>query len=320
MSGLWWLPVLALALAGSGLFSGGETGIYSLSRWRIEAEARQGVRYARIVQRLLQDDAWLLATILIGNNVANQLGAVAGKGLAVSWGVPDGLEEVAATLLAAPLFFLFGELLPKDLFRRRPHVLLSYTAPLIAFAKGLFLPLAWPLRLLGSVLERLIGVEAHQLAVVHGRAALLDLFRETVVDLRTERMARNVLGLRSRRVDRVMVPWRRVEVLPGDEPADRQAQLVRRSRFSRLPVSGASGAVRGYVHQLDVLGAGPEVPPLRHLRPIPVLAPATPLDRALGLLRAAGQRAAVVGTLERPLGLVTLKDLVEEISGELARW
>jgi len=37
-------------------------------------------------------------------------------------------------------------------------------------------------------------------------------------------------------------------------------------------------------------------------------------------MRANGQRAALVGPPARPLGLVTLKDIVEEISGELARW
>jgi CBS domain containing-hemolysin-like protein len=45
-----------------------------------------------------------------------------------------------------------------------------------------------------------------------------------------------------------------------------------------------------------------------------------PLDRALARLRQTGQRAALVGSAEAPLGLVTLKDLVEEISGELHRW
>jgi len=57
-----------------------------------------------------------------------------------------------------------------------------------------------------------------------------------------------------------------------------------------------------------------------HLRPMVAIEPDTPLDRALASLRATGQRAALVGSPARPAGLVTLKDLVEEISGELARW
>jgi CBS domain containing-hemolysin-like protein len=85
-------------------------------------------------------------------------------------------------------------------------------------------------------------------------------------------------------------------------------------------VVDAQGSARGYVHQLEALAAGEDVPLERLMRPLMALDPATPLDRALALLRQAGQRTALVGTAASPAGLVTLKDLVEEISGELERW
>jgi CBS domain containing-hemolysin-like protein len=69
-----------------------------------------------------------------------------------------------------------------------------------------------------------------------------------------------------------------------------------------------------------VLAADPATPLQQHLRPILALDPAMPLDRALARLRQTGQRMALVGSDQAPLGLVTLKDLVEEISGELHRW
>jgi CBS domain containing-hemolysin-like protein len=74
------------------------------------------------------------------------------------------------------------------------------------------------------------------------------------------------------------------------------------------------------VHQLDVLGGGPGEPVLEHLREVGALAPGIAVDRALARLRASGQRLAIVGDPGRPLGIVTLKDLLEEISGDLAGW
>ena len=88
----------------------------------------------------------------------------------------------------------------------------------------------------------------------------------------------------------------------------------------RITITDAKGGVRGYVHQLEVLGASPDTAPASLLRPLLALEPDTPLDRALARLRASGQRAAVVGSPSRPVGWVTLKDLVEEISGDLAGW
>jgi CBS domain containing-hemolysin-like protein len=192
----------------------------------------------------------------------------------------------------------------------------------IALVKLLLLPLTLPLRLVTRVLESLLGLDSHELARVQGREAVLDLLREG--EARTtpevESMMRNILELRSVRLERVMVPWRRVEVLHADQPEPTQIDGLGRSAYTRLPVVGAKGTVKGYVHQLEVLAADRATPLERHLRPMIALDPTMPLDRALARLRQTGQRAALVGSPTVPLGLVTLKDLVEEISGELHRW
>jgi CBS domain containing-hemolysin-like protein len=133
-------------------------------------------------------------------------------------------------------------------------------------------------------------------------------------------MARNVLNLRSIPVERCMVPWKDVTRLDARDSDPDLYAAVSRSRHTRLVVVGADGAVAGYVHQLDVLGGGPGEPVLDHLREVRSLTPGTAVDRALSRLRASGQRLAIVGDPALPLGIVTLKDLLEEISGDLAGW
>lgn len=317
------LALLCLCVLASAVCSGGETGLYSLSRARVETgvgATRQ--RSAQIIRRLLRDETGLLVTLLVANNAVNQTAAYLSEALVAGYGVPAAWRELAATALLTPPLFLFGELLPKDLFRRRPHALVGLVAPGIAAAKVLLWPLTTPLRWLTLIGSKLLGQDAEELVRVQGREAVMQLVRERqgTRHLAVEAMARNVLELRSRRVDRVMVPWKRVEVLPADTSAAQARRRLGVSNFTRLPLLDARGAVRGYLHQLEVLAAGQEVPLERLMRPLMALDPATPLDRALALLRQAGQRTAVVGSTQAPLGLVTLKDLVEEISGELERW
>jgi len=317
------VALLCVCIFLSGVYSGGETGLYSLSRTRLEAglgDAHQ--RSADVIRRLLRDDTGLLITLLVANNLVNQLATHLGGRLVDLLPLPAGAHEVVLTLLLAPVLFILGEFGPKDLFRRRPHTLVGYVAPAIALTKAVLSPLALPLRGLTLILSRLLGLDAHELARVQGREAVLELLREGKGSFPApmQSMARNVLELRGVRVERVMVPWRRVESLDAGLSAAERLVRVGRSPYTRLPVLGPQGRVLGYVHQLEVLAGSPEGPLEHHLRPLLALDPSMSLDRALARLRQAGQRAALVGAADAPLGLVTLKDLVEEISGELHRW
>lgn len=308
----------------SGVFSGSETGMYSLSRSRLAIEPAQGLPGARLVRWMARREAAILITVLIGNNLALEIATWRAEHALGGWGVGEGGRELVLAALLAPVVFLFGEVLPKDLFRRRPHALLRWTAPVIAICRYLFWPLERVLRGLSALVERAFGLKPEELARMPARAELLALIEEGArvgaLEPRAERLARNALKLRGIPVARAMIPWREVEVLDEAMEESRLLALVRASAHTRLPVVGARGALRGYVHQLDVLSAGEGTPVLSHLRPIEVLGPRTPVDRALARLRKSGQRTAVVASAGAPLGLVTLKDLLEEISGDLGTW
>jgi CBS domain containing-hemolysin-like protein len=319
----WVIVAVAVGcLFATGLFSGSETGLYSLSRLRVESDARAGRSRARLIRRLLEDETSLLATILIGTNIFIELLSRSTSLLADDFGVARGWRELVVTAVLTPIVFFFGELFPKDLFRRRPHALVGATAPVIALCKGFFLPMTLPVRGLAWAIERSLGISSEALARAQGREGVLELLHESQRSAvpHVERMARNVLDLRGLAVSRVMLPWGKVEhLVRGSDPAKLYRQIAQ-APYSRLPVVDEQGSVVGYVHQLEALAAGPTVPFDRHLRPLLSLEPGVSLDRALTLMRANGQRAALVGPTSKPLGLVTLKDIVEEISGELARW
>ncbi|MBI5435434.1 MAG: DUF21 domain-containing protein [Planctomycetes bacterium] len=316
------LAALCVCVFVSAVLSGAETGLYALSRTRVEAEARAGARSARWIEFLLRDDARLLITLLFATALVDEAATSAGLLLFEPLGLPGAWHEVVVSLALTPVLLFFGGILPKDLFRRRPHALVGRVAPAVAGINVLLLPFVWPLRVAVGALFKAMSLHEHELARVSGREAVIELLRERDEELtpELERMARKVLELRSVPVEQVMVPWKKVDVVRAESgPAELRGRLER-SGYSRLPVVEDGGAVVGYVHQLEVLAAGTSAGVQEHLRPLTALPPGLSIDRALARLRKSGQRMAVVGTLGRPLGLVTLKDLVEEISGELYRW
>lgn len=347
------LALLALLLLLSGVFSGSETGFYAASRLRMWAEADRGGRMARLIRFLFRDPLLLLITLLVGNNLMLELlthlteDAVSGREE-----VPPWARELLVTLLLTPVVFFFGELLPKDLYRRRPNVLLGWSAPFLTFARFVFLPLTLPLMLLSRGLETLMRVREKELSQALGRERVVDVLAEGrragALPERAQELALGVLDLRSRRVQDVLVPWSEVESVDLDGPEEEARARVLSSRFSRLPAlrtepgsDGGPGVRRvvGYVHQLDLLeecaagasgargtarngngGGDPPLPLGARVRDLLTVPANLPVDRALARLRLGGRRVALVGTPEEPQGLVTLKDLVQTISGDLAGW
>jgi Mg2+/Co2+ transporter CorB len=123
-----WLLVMLAGLAGSALFSGLETGVYSLSRVRLELAARHGAdgRAARGPIRLLREidrPESLLTTILVGNNACNYLGTLGLGTLLIAAGVRPTAAVLIQTLALTPVLVIFGESLPKELFRLRADTL-----------------------------------------------------------------------------------------------------------------------------------------------------------------------------------------------------
>ncbi len=317
------LLVLAVGLFLSAMFSGSETGLYSVTRSRMEVDVRRGARGARLVQALTKRRAGVLITILIGNNVALELMTLSAEYTFEHHQVVAWKRDVFMVLVLTPVVFLFGELLPKDLFRRRPHYLMRLSAPLLTVFRVIFSPLELILRTLTWILEKLMGFAPEQIVERSGRLELLSVLAEGraagALEPHAEELARNALRLRTMRVTLAMIPWKDVISLQREDSDQVQRLAVEGSTYTRLPVHGG-GRVEGYVHQLGVLQAGADKPVLTHLRPLLFLEPELSVDRALTQLRVTGRRLAVVGTEAEPLGLVTLKDLVEEISGDLGGW
>ena len=315
------LVLLFLCLAASFLYSGAEIGFYSLSRVRVELEAGQGGRAVRRVSRLLRDEPALLITLLIGNNVALELATLQGDRLFEGAGFEPWQHALLVTLVLSPVFFLLGEALPKDLYRRRPHAMTYPSSLLVWISRWAFWPLERLLRGISSGIARVLGLGSGRMPLVGERERLAAFLAEGrrlgALHERAEALALNALKLRTIPISRAMVPWGQVQVLHRGASNAELFERVRESRRTRLRVGDEEGRYEGYVHQLEVLAAGAESKVLGTLRALPVLSADTPVDRALSQLRAGGRRAAVVGTAEKPLGLVTLKDLVEEISGDL---
>lgn len=308
----------------SALFSGMETGVYSLNRVRLLVRASRGDKQAIRLQGEFADSNRLLSTLLVGNNIANYMGTFGVVGILTEIGYGPTQVVVINTAILIPLLFVFGETLPKDLFRTHCDRW-SYTlsAWLVATRRILnWIGLVPIVKGFSVIVTKLFGGNA-QLPLTE-RQRISNLMKEGlgsgVLSESQTALADRALSLGNRTVADEMIPWEEVASISVDaNEAERKSQ--QETKYTRLPVKDSSGLVVGTLSILDMLLAEEKVPG-ELMTDVMLLGPTTTVRIALRTMRSQHQNLAVVvdPSSERPIGLVTLKNLVEPFTGKLAAW
>ena len=314
------LAVLGLFL--SGFFSGSETGFYRATRMRILLDAAGGDRIARGLLWLTNHPSMFVATTLVGNNLANYL-----TSLAIVIGTQRLLQqqahlvevaELIAPLALAPLLFVYGELLPKNLFLHAPNRLLRKGAPLFLVFVPLFFPVSALLWLLNKMLARFLGESPETVRLTLARRELQRALEEGheigILHAAQRQLAQGIFALASQPVSRYAIPLSNVARARSDMSKDEIRQLARRLRISAVPVEDVPTGQRlvGYVRVID-LGLDPSdaVGPVRTFLEIPHTE--THID-ALMRMQSAGESLALVLDAEGlTLGVVTAQRLREPL-------
>jgi CBS domain containing-hemolysin-like protein len=328
-------PYLA-ALAGmlvAAAANGMETGIYRLNRIRLRLRAEAGDRRARALVGLLGDVRGLIVVCLVGYNVGVYVTTafvttlVEGAGWARG---PVGVE-ILATVLLAPIFFVFTDVTPKSIFTYEADRWMYRLAGLL---RGGYVVL----RSVGLV-PALKGASTLVLWIAHGRegaranpfhprqrlrAFLREGAAEGVITGYQDELVERVLALRERQVRDAMIPLAHVTAVEAGIDRERFVEQLRAHSYSRLPVwEERKDHIVGIVHINDVLGAeaGPFDLARVMTRQLAEVSPEMPVGQAMFRMRAERAAMAVVRNPRgRAVGIITIKDLVEEIVGELAAW
>ncbi len=327
---LWtWITVGLVSLILSALYSGIETGVYCLDPIKLRLHGERGPRLSRWLAAMLVRRERLLVVLLIGNNVANY-GSTAAAAILLAQTMSPNRAELLTALLVTPVLFVVGEMVPKNLFQRFADRLvyrwlwLLRSSQILFTIVGLVPTIGW----LTDLIVRIGRRGTHSADVLGAREQLHAFLRETatagVLSGYQSQIARNVLNVSGVTAGDVMTPLRRVQMLPHDATAGQFHRLAAESRFSRWPVyrRGHRSRIVGVVNVDEVLLAEPERwdLPERWLEPMTLTSDVGVLVALLRLQRARRTMAIVVDERDRAVGIVTLKDLVEEIVGDLVAW
>ena len=319
-----WLDLLLIFLLfGVGIrlsafFSGGETGFYRLSLPRLSIDAQAGDAVAQKLMWFVRNPANFVATTLVGNNLANYLTTFAiSLGVLRVFGQVTETLDIASTLLLSPVIFVFGELLPKNLYYRAPLSLLRRDAGLFRLFYWLFLPFSLPLVQITKFLERFQQREGIRASLVLGRSRLVQLMsqgrKEGLLTDVQSRLVGGVLQAAAQPLGDSMIPADRVLGLTETATREEMLEFARRYGTSLVCLrrNESEGDWYASVRVIDLVLDKRPVPNLQQAMPV-LSVETTKLD-ALQQLQSAGALQGVVVQDNRVQGVVNTRGLVEQL-------
>jgi Mg2+/Co2+ transporter CorB len=318
------LILLALLVGLSAFFSGSETGLMMLNRYRLQHRARQGERSSKLALSLLQRPDRLIGLILLGNIASTNLAATVATMVGLRLAGESG--ALIATGVLTAVLLVFSEVAPKTLAALHPERVGLPSAYIYTVLRWPLYPLVWVLNAAGNGVLRLFGVTPddaaqHSLSSEELRAVVAEA--GAMIPQRHQRMLLSILDLERATVEDIMVPRNEIVGIDISEPWDEVREKIVNSQHTRLPVfDGSIDDLRGVVHLRRVVrliteGQFNAESLLKLVREPYFIPEGTPLNHQLLNFQDQKRRIGfVVDEYGDIQGLVTLEDILEEVVGE----
>ena len=324
--------LLVVLLMLSGLMSGSETALTAVGQWKIRQIREDGEDPSGVFALLERDRPRFITTLLIANNLVN-IAATAlvtqiALRLAASLGAAESLAIAYATGVMTLLLLIFGEITPKSFAVHNAVPMSRWVIRPVYYLSVVFYPVGIFFTFLANTVLRLLRLEPVEGPLITEnelRLMLRSAEESGVIEAQEQEMIRGIIDLEETVVREVMTPRVDVVAVSEENTLEDILALVTEHGYSRLPVYAETvDNVRGQVYARDLLAylGRPEALATTKAADImnaPQYVPET--LSILNLLKDMRSRknhmAIVVDEFGGTAGLVTLEDIIEEVTGEI---
>jgi CBS domain containing-hemolysin-like protein len=311
--------VLAIFAGASFFFALAETALFALGKWRVR-QLEQSTRIGKIIASLLSRSQDLMATLVLGNSLAN-----AGIVAVMFWVAINQHWSVLWTLAGVLLFILLGcEVAPKTLAVRASEPWAIRVAPPMLVLQALSKPFRHSSQLLTNLILRAsvpTSVQAPtQLSDAEYQELLEMAFQQGALAASEKEIILQIIGLDRRQAKDVMKPRSQMTSIPDDLSVPEMIAAAKKFKHRRLPMFDETPDTIVGVLNTRALMLDPEVD-LSIAIEFPSFVPET--MNLLQLLKALQRQqrglAIVLDEFGGTAGIVTIEDILEEVIGKIRR-
>lgn len=333
-----YLIILIIAIVLSALFSGMEIAFVSADKMRFEVELEKGDFSASILSRFFKKPLNYISTILVGNNIALVVFSAMLSRIMENL-FPDFyhttntfLMALIDTVIGTMFVIVFGEYLPKMLFRIKSNTMLNLFAVPILFFYVILYPISCFSMWLSKIMLKTVGANIpEKIGEQTFTKVDLDHFIQSSVQVSEDdadgtetsanqaevKIFQNILEFSNVKVRDCMIPRNEVVYVDRKTSIEQLKVLFVNSGLSKLLVcDGDIDNVAGYIHSSELFRNKDNW--ADHIQSIPFVAGTMPARKLMKKLQGMKKTLAVViDEFGGVAGIVSLEDLVEEILGDI---
>ena len=300
-------------------FSGSEIGVVSADQIKLRHEAAKGSRGAKLALNMLKKPEWLLATTLVGTNIA----VVSNTTIVTALMIQLFGEQNSwfAIVLVAPLIWIFGEIVPKSIFQQRADTITLRVIFLLRLAFYLFYPILVVFTLITRMLTWSFGAQIQNPFTLREEILTMLQMPATEGDIQPveKNMIQRIFSFSETTAYEIMIPLIDVVAIEQGATCGEAIDLAKTKAHIRLPVyTERVDKIVGVLNVLTLLDADAHQPIKPFVREVRFVPPSKNISELLLDLRKDGDTVAVVvDEFGGTAGLVTMEDIMEEVVEEM---
>ena len=323
-----WL-IIGVCVLAHFFFSAGETALACANRFKMQVEADEGKKTARLVLHVCEKYDRALITVLIGSNivaiVASAISTILFYNLLTASGLLDETISLISSIIISLLIYILGDALPKTIARSIPDTISKAFVYPIYWLMLILFPITFVFEKLTKLIERVFKVkEETQFDEEDFENVVEKISDEGVLEEEQSDIIQSALDFADTNVKEVLTPRNKIFALDIKElDKERLHQIIIETNYSRIPVyDGHFDNVIGILHIKNYLSAylrNPNVSIKRKLqKPYFVSSNIMIDDLFNGFKKHHTHIALVRDKNKRIVGMVTMDDVLEELVSDIS--
>jgi len=315
-----YIAVIIAAIFFEGFFAGSEIGIISYDKIKIKHKESKGSKLAKFLLLMTKKPESTFSTSLIGNNIAYTSATILAT--AIIYEYAKSYTPFIVAIILTPVMVVFGEIIPKMLYRRYANSLMLKSIPLITFFSVIFFPVNIIFIILSKFLNLLFKSKSKNVFLTKDELIKVLTISGNIEEFKEydKKIIKRIFEFGKKTSKDIMIPLISVIALNENDDVNKARQIISETNYSRIPVyKDRIDNISGIVFAFDIYSAENADKLVGEIsKPVLFIPETLKISNImLKMQKSRQQMVVVVDEYGGASGIITFEDILEEIVGEI---